>query len=90
MIFITPKTISRPAETMKSIAAVVMTSSASVSMLATGRDERGEGRLLPARRPSPYDFRFGHCAPGSTSGKLWMTFTLPSACTWPRYIVNGA
>src|SRR5207237_6268087 len=32
----------------------------------------------------------GHCAPGSTFLKLWMTFTLPSAWTWPRYMVSGA
>src|SRR5579863_3992497 len=52
MIFITPKTISRPAETMKRIAAVVMTSSTSVIM-RTDQVAPGRKKAIPSSRRQP-------------------------------------
>src|SRR3984893_15992159 len=59
MIFITPKTINRPAETMKRIAAVVITSRASVIMRAN-RIEPGRKKAVPSsrRRPSTSRLQF--------------------------------
>src|ERR1700737_3605872 len=49
MIFITPKTINRPAETMNRIAAVVTTSSPRFSIVAAPRCGLLQGRTLRAR-----------------------------------------
>src|SRR5437868_10239263 len=50
MIFITPNTISKPAETMKRIAAVVTISSTSVIMIANRVGPRRKGALPSSRR----------------------------------------
>src|SRR3979411_2376975 len=50
MIFITPKTISRPAETMKRIAAVVTMSRTSVIMGANQVEPRRKKAASPSRR----------------------------------------
>src|SRR5258707_15851022 len=48
---------------------------------------KGETRWLLAIDGQDFG---GHCAPGSTFWKLWITLTPPSAWTWPRYMVSGA
>jgi len=92
MIFITPNTINRPAEDDEE-------DRGASDNVEGERDHAGEpdlagaeegSTLLPAAGLRRQDFRFGHCGHGSTLGKLLMTFTEPSACTWPRYMVNGA
>src|SRR5215467_3140620 len=88
MIFITPNTMRSPDEMIKSSAAVVTASSTTVNMV-TPRLEWREADPISLALGVDQDFG-GHWAPGSTFGKLWITLTLPSDWTSPRYIVSGA